>query len=40
MSSEFDLLRAEVNASNYKPGVIEAKNNLELAYVSFKKAVA
>ncbi len=36
MSSEFDLLRAEVNASNYKPGVIEAKNNLELAYVSLK----
>ena len=36
LSSEFDLLRAEVNASNYKPALIQAENNLELAYNSLK----
>lgn len=36
LSSEFDLLRAEVNASNYKPALIQAENNLEMAYNSLK----
>jgi outer membrane protein TolC len=36
MSSEFDLLRAEVNVYNFKPQVIQTENNLKLSYNALK----
>jgi len=39
-TSEFDLLRAEVNAVNFKPPVIQADNNLQLSYASLKNLLS
>ena len=40
LSSEFDLLRAEVNAANFKPALIHAVNNLELSYALLKNLLS
>lgn len=39
MASRFDLLRAEVQASNLKPQVIRARNSLQLAELALKTVV-
>lgn len=39
-ASEFDLLRAEVEATNLKPQVIQAENRLELLQTSLKNLLA
>lgn len=40
VSSEYDLLQAEVQLANSEPQVIQAKNTLALAYLSLKKILA
>ncbi|MFA8450960.1 MAG: TolC family protein [Bacteroidales bacterium] len=40
LSSEYDLLQAEVQLANSEPQVIQAHNNLALAYLSLKSLLA
>ncbi|MFA8301102.1 MAG: TolC family protein [Hyphomicrobiales bacterium] len=40
VSSEYDLLQAEVQLANSEPGLIQARNNLELAYIGLKTLLA